>query len=183
MEPHPYRQAFAARDLDRLVSLLADDAIFHSPLTRELGLEGHDAVAVFLPIALDVFKETEYTHDFGDEHSHVIVGDARVLGKPVKTTWLLELDAEGKIRDIWVMVRPLTGLVAIFEAVGLQAVGLREAEGDDESVSPEAVSALSKQLADLAALTDSGVAGVIGNINRSTANRRAVSSAARRTGR
>jgi hypothetical protein len=40
VEPHPYGQAFAARDLDRLVSLLADDVSFHSGVTSELGFEG-----------------------------------------------------------------------------------------------------------------------------------------------
>jgi ketosteroid isomerase-like protein len=34
METHPYQQAFADRDLDRLVALLADDVVFHSPTAR-----------------------------------------------------------------------------------------------------------------------------------------------------
>lgn len=76
------------------------------------------SVAAILTIALDVFKEIQFTRDLGDERSHVFVGDARVLGKPVKTTWLLEFDAEGKIRDIWLMARPLTGFIALTRAGG-----------------------------------------------------------------
>jgi hypothetical protein len=32
MEPHPYGHAFAARDLDRLAALLADDVVLHAAL-------------------------------------------------------------------------------------------------------------------------------------------------------
>src|SRR5207244_5351116 len=140
MEPHPYRQAFAARDLDRLVSLLADDAIFHSPFISEPGFEGRDSVAALLAtVALDVFKDNQYTHDLGDERSHVLVANTRVHGKPIKTTTLLEFDAEGKIREIWMMARPLTGLIALAEAAG--------------RLSASAVPALSEPLAGLAAVT------------------------------
>src|SRR2546423_6445938 len=153
MEPHPYRQAFAARDLDRLASLLADDVSFHSGVTSELGFEGRDSVAAFLRFILDVFEDNEFTHDLGDERSHVLVADARVLGKPIKITWLLEFDAEGKIREIWAMVRPLTGLVAVVEAGGLRF---------------EALSEHSQQLADLAAATDRAAARLVEDVNRAT---------------
>ena len=53
MEPHPYRQAFEAQDVDRLLSLLADDVIYHSPIVTEPGFEGRDAAAAILAIALD----------------------------------------------------------------------------------------------------------------------------------
>src|SRR5919199_4302272 len=119
MDPHPYRQAYEARDLDRLVSLLADDVVFHSAIVTEQGFEGGDSVAAFLAVVLDLFEDNQFTHEFGDERSHLLVADARVLGKPVKTTTLLEFDAEGRIREIWVMVRPLAGLVAVVEAAAL----------------------------------------------------------------
>jgi hypothetical protein len=158
MEPHPYQEAFAARDLDRLLSLLADDVIFHSPVINE-PFEGRDAAAAILAIAVDVLEETQYTHDLGDGRSHVLVADARALDEPIKTTTLLEFDADGKIREIWIMARPLTGVVALAEAVGRRA----------ESQAP----VLSKPLDDLAAVTDRvaafdrAAARVVGDLNRS----------------
>ena len=159
MEAHPFRQAFAARDRERLVSLLADDVSFHSPVISEPGFEGRDSAARALAIALDVFKDAQYTHDVGDDRSHLLVADARVLGKPIKTTWLLEFDADGKIREIWVMARPLPGVIAIVEAVRrhIRGRGRRSA-----------MQALSKPLAALAAVTDRAAARMVRDLNRST---------------
>jgi hypothetical protein len=159
MEAHPFRQAFAARDRERLMSLLADDVSFHSPVISEPGFEGRDAAARGLAIALDVFKDAQYTHDLADDRSHLLVADARELGKPVKITWLLESDAAGKIREIWVMARPLPGLIAIVEAVRRHVANraLRSA-----------MQALSKPLAAFAAVTDRAAARMVDELNRST---------------
>lgn len=143
MELHPYAQAWAARDLDRLLSLLSDDVVFHSLFVSEPGFEGRDSAAVILAIAFDAPKDDQYTHDFGDERSRVLVANSRVFDKPLKTTTLLEFDAEGRIREIWMMIRPLTGLIALAEAVG-QAIEDRDPR----------VHELSKPLAGLAAVID-----------------------------
>ncbi|MDQ3933319.1 MAG: hypothetical protein M3340_01655 [Actinomycetota bacterium] len=131
-------------------------------LITEPGFEGRDSAAAILAIALDLFKETEYTHDLGDEHSHVLVGDARVLGKQVKVTWLLEFDAEGKIRELWLMARPLAGLIAVTLAVGQAA---------ERAEQGPALRELSEPLVDLAADLEPAAARMVGDLNRSTANR------------
>lgn len=154
--PHPFRKAFAARDLDGVVSLLADDVTFHSPVMSE-SFKGRDSAATILRIALDVFRDPEYTHDLGDGRSHVLVADSHVLGTPVKTTTLLELDPDGKIREIWLMSRPLTANAAIVQAV-TRAVKDRDPALHD----------LSKPFADLVAMIDRAAAVLIGELNRST---------------
>jgi hypothetical protein len=159
MDPHPYRQAYEARDLDRLASLLSDDVVLHSAIVTDKGFEGRGPVGTFLGIVVDMFEDNRFTHEFGDEHSHVLVADAQVLGKPVKTTTLLELDGKGKIREIWVMVRPLPGLVAVVEAAALPL-----AKGAED-----AVRQLAKQLADLAAVAEVGGARMVEELNSSAA--------------
>jgi hypothetical protein len=120
MEPHPYGQAFAARDLDRLGSLLADDVVFHTPDIAHPPFQGHDSVATVLAMVADAITEVEYTHEVGDESTHILVSDGRLLGKPIKVATVLGFDADGRIGEIWVMVRPLTGVVGIIEAIGPQ---------------------------------------------------------------
>jgi SnoaL-like domain len=163
MGPHPYRQAFEARDLDGLVALLADDVVFHSPVIGDPGFEGRDSVAALLAIVLDVVTDVAYTHELGDERVHVLISDARVLGKPFKSTSLLEFNADRKIREIWVMARPLTGVVAIAEAIGPQ---LAERQGSGRG---PAVRALSKPLAGVAAVANRTGARLIAALNPSTA--------------
>src|ERR671916_3529545 len=125
MEAHPYRQAFEARDLDRLAELLADDVSFHSPVISDPGFEGRQSATALLEIALDVLTDVEYTHELGARPAHVLVSNARVLGKPIKTTTMLEFAQDGKIREIWVMARPLAGVAAIAEAVGSRLAELQ----------------------------------------------------------
>ena len=160
MEPHPFRQAFESQDLDGLLSLLAEDVIFHSPVIAEPGFEGRDSAAVIVAIALDLFQETAFTHDFGDDQSHVLVGDTRVLGTPAKMTWLLEFDDEGTIREFWLMARPLAGVIAI--AVGVGQAAERAEQGS-------AVRELAEALVGPAADMDRAAANIISDINRWTA--------------
>ena len=61
MEPHPYGQALAAHDLDRLAALLADDVVFHSPVINDPGFEGRDSVAALLAMILNAITVDEYT--------------------------------------------------------------------------------------------------------------------------
>jgi hypothetical protein len=163
MEPHPYRQAFADRDLDRLVALLADDVVFHSPVIADPGFEGRDSVATLLAIVLDAITDIEYTHELADEGARILVNNGWVLGKPIKATTLLAFDTDGKIREIWVMVRPLIGVVAIAEAIGSQ-LAKRRVPGR-----AAAVRALSKPLAGLAEVTERVGSRLIAALNRSTA--------------
>ena len=158
-----YRQAFADRDLDRLVSLLADDVVFHSPVITDPGFEGRESVAALYAMVFDAMTDVEYTHELGDEGAHILVANARVLGKPFKATTLLEFNADGKIGEIWVMVRPLSGVVAIAEAIGS-----RLAKRRGPGLGP-AVRALLKPLAGLAAATDGVGSRLIAALNRSTA--------------
>jgi hypothetical protein len=163
MESHPYRQAFADRDLERLVGLLADDVVFHSPVIGAPGFEGRDSVAALHSMVFNVISDVEYTHEIGDEGAHILVGNMRMLGKPLKATTLLELNADGKIGEIWVMARPLTGVVAIAEGIGSQ---LAKRRGRGRS---PAVRALTKPLAGLAAVANRTGSRLIAALNRSTA--------------
>ncbi len=154
MELHPYAQAWIAGDLDRVLSLLTDDVIFHSPLINEPSFEGRNSVALIFAIALDAFKEPQFTHHFGDARSHVLVADTRVLDRPLKTTWLLESDAKARIREVWLMVRPLTGLTALAQAIG-RAIENRVAEVYEDS----------RPLASAAATFESTAARVVEELN------------------
>jgi hypothetical protein len=164
MKTHPYRLAFADRDLDRLIALLADDVVFHSPVISEPGFEGRDSVAALYSMVFESFSDVEFTHEVGDGSVRMLVFKARVLGAPINGTTLLEFDAEGKIGEIWVMFRPLSGVVAIAEAIGSRLAERRGLPGFRA-----AVRVLLKILAGQAALTDRTGSRLIAALNRSTA--------------
>jgi hypothetical protein len=157
---HPYRRAFERGDRAPLLALLADDVVFHSPVIAEQGFEGRESVAVLLDIVFAAIGDVEYTHELGDERVRVLIANGRVLGKPIKSATLLEHDGNGRIREIWVMARPLTGAVAIAEAIGSQ-LAARRGRGRGPTVR-----VLTKPLAGLAALTERVGAGLIDALNR-----------------
>lgn len=157
MQLHPYAKALEARDLDGMLSLLAEDVIVHSPWVSGPGFEGRESVATIFAIVFDALKDDDYTHDVGNERFHVLVANYRVLDNPLTMTTLLEFDAERKIREVWMMARPLVGLTALAEAIG-QAI-----EGQDPQVHE-----LAKPLSGLAVAIDRVAARLIGDLNRST---------------
>ena len=161
MELHPYAQAFANGDHAGTVALLAEDVIFHSPVIGDTAFEGRASTAALLEIVYREISDVEYTHGFGDDGARVLVADARVRGKRVKVTTLLELASDGKVREIWVMARPLVGLVAIAEAIGS---GIAEREAPARA-RPLAIAL--KPLAGLAAATDRIGSRLIAAVNRS----------------
>ncbi|MBA2256981.1 MAG: nuclear transport factor 2 family protein [Thermoleophilaceae bacterium] len=161
MELHPYAQAFADGDQGAAVALLADDVVFHSPVIGGMAFEGRASTAALLEIVFREVTGVQYTHAFGDGEAHVLVADARVRGKPIKVTTLLELSPDGAIREIWVMARPLVGVVAIAEAIGS---GIAQREAPSRA---RALALAMKPLAAQAAMTDRVGSRLIASVNRS----------------
>lgn len=115
---HPFRRAVEARDADALVALLADDVEFRSPVVFRPYV-GRDAVAPILRAALDVLEDFRYVREIGaaDGTDHALVFQARVSGCEVEGTDLLHTGADGSIVELAVLVRPLTAVVALAEAM------------------------------------------------------------------
>ena len=161
MDLHPYAHAFADRDHAATVAMLSDDVIFHSPVIGEQAFNGKAATAALFEI---VFREVEierYTHGWRDAGSAVAVADARVRGKSVKVANLLEFDAEGKVCEIWVLARPLVGVVAIAEAIG-GGLTRRQAPGR-----ARAFGLAMKPFVGMAALIDRTGSALVRSLNRS----------------
>ena len=111
------RQAVRS-DLPAVVALLADDVVFRSPVVHT-PYEGREVVGHLLRTVMTVFEDFEYTHDLGEEGSgqHALVFRARVGDRRLEGLDLLRTDADGSINELVVMVRPLSGALALAEAM------------------------------------------------------------------
>jgi SnoaL-like domain len=102
-----------AFDLSEVASLCAHDAVFRSPVAHT-PYEGAPLVAQFLQQAMQVFSDFAYHRTFyAGDHSVVLEFSARVGDKTLKGIDMIRFDADGRMTDFEVMVRPATGLQAL----------------------------------------------------------------------
>jgi ketosteroid isomerase-like protein len=115
---HPFRAAIEARDIDAAVALLAEDVVFRSPVVFK-PYSGRPAVRVILQAVIQVFEDFSYQREIGVEGAtdHALVFQARVGGKQVEGCDFLHTREDGLIDDFTVMVRPLSGVLALAEAM------------------------------------------------------------------
>ncbi len=115
---HPFRTAVEAGDMDAAVALLSDDVIFQSPVVFK-PYHGRDAVSVLLHAVSHVFEDFRYVRDIGapDARDHALVFQARVGDRQIEGSDFLHLDENGSIDELTVMVRPLSGALALAEAM------------------------------------------------------------------
>ena len=113
-----------SRDTSGLPALLAPDAVFRSPVAHK-PYAGAAAVALILQTAEKVFSNFAYHRSFisDDGHSVVLEFSANVGDKSLKGIDMVRFNADGKIVEFEVMVRPATGVQALGEAMGARLMG------------------------------------------------------------
>ena len=116
-----FREAIEARDVEALEAMLADDVVFRSPAVHK-PYEGKLATAVILRAVMRVFEDFRYTREIGEAGGadHVLVFEATVGERQVEGADFLHVREDGLIDDFRVMIRPLSGLTAVVDA--MQAV-------------------------------------------------------------
>jgi hypothetical protein len=121
-----FRAAVEAEDIGAMVDALSPDVVFHSPITFR-PFEGKEAVSTLLGVVASTFEDFRYTDELDGDGLKALIFEARVGERQVQGLDLLRFDDQGLIEDFTVMVRPLTGAMALAEAVGK---GLEEAARD-----------------------------------------------------
>lgn len=127
---HPFRVAVEARDLDAAVALLSEDVVFRSPVVFK-PYQGRAAVAAILRAVAEVLEDFRYVREIGaaDAADHALVFQARVGRLEIEGCDFLHLDADGRIEEFTVMVRPLSAAIALADAMGAKLAGQGGAAG------------------------------------------------------
>jgi hypothetical protein len=113
-----FRAAVERRDLAGMQAAFAPDAVLHSPITFR-PFEGREAIGQLLGILLEVFEEFRYTDELdAKDGTRALVFRARVGERELEGLDLIRFDADGRIRDFTVMVRPRSALESLLGAVG-----------------------------------------------------------------
>jgi hypothetical protein len=117
VQRHPFRVAVEANDLERAGALLHDEVVFRSPAVHQ-PYRGRAAVSHLLRHAGAVLEDLVYVDELHGERSIGLVFRARVGDKDVEGLDHLTLDDDGRIIEFRVMIRPLSGLIAMAQTMG-----------------------------------------------------------------
>ena len=115
---HPFGAAIEAGDVDAAVALLTDDVEFRSPVVFT-PYRGRDAVATILHAVARVFRDFRYLREISGPgaRDHALVFQARVGDRQVEGCDFLHCDDSGAVDELVVMIRPMSGVLALAEAM------------------------------------------------------------------
>ncbi len=116
---HAFTAAVAARDVDALVAALAPDAVLHSAVTAA-PFEGREVLADLYTSLFESFDELRVVDEFQSGSTHAFFWEGRMDGRPVAGADRLRLDEEGRVREITVVGRPLSGLSTFLTGIGFR---------------------------------------------------------------
>ncbi len=113
-EPHPFRRAAEAKDLELLSETLADDVVLHSPILFR-GFEGREIVTHVLTNVAATLEDLTYVDELVGESTICLRFKANVGDYELEGIDYLTLDADGKVADLTVFMRPMSALTRFNE--------------------------------------------------------------------
>ena len=126
-----WHDMIARNSVEGLAAIVHPDAVFRSPAVYS-PYPSAAAVQLVLGTAVKVFEDFAYHRQLASEDglSVVLEFSARVGDKELKGIDLIRFDEDGKIVEFEVMIRPLSGLTALAQAMGAKlgdkAAGLKQ---------------------------------------------------------
>jgi hypothetical protein len=116
-----FRDAIERRDIEAAVALLAEDVGFRSPVVFN-EYRGRSEVAPLIHAVAELFKDFRYVRESwaADGRAETLQFEARAGTRRIEGCDLVTWDEHGSISELVVLVRPLSGLIALAE--GMQAV-------------------------------------------------------------
>lgn len=124
---HAFRTAVEAQDTAAMTAAMAEDVEFHSPVAFR-PFVGRESVAGLFAALMETFEDFEYTDELTEGSTTMLIFNARVGDKKIQGLDLLRHNAAGEVEHFTVMLRPLSALIAMGEAMGPKVTDL--AKGD-----------------------------------------------------
>ncbi len=121
-EPHPFRRAAEAKDVELMTETLREDVELHSPILFR-GFEGREAVGHILTHVAATLEDLTYVDELHEDDTVALRFKARVGDRELEGIDFLELDEEGRVAVLTVFMRPMSALTAFNEQM-MQRLGV-----------------------------------------------------------
>ena len=109
--------------MDGVFELLAPTVVLNSPVSFK-PFRGSETVATVLRHVFEVFEEFRYVGELSGEELHGLVFETRVGDRTVTGIDLIRPTKDGRIAELTVMVRPLSAVAALAEAMAPRVASL-----------------------------------------------------------
>jgi SnoaL-like protein len=116
MKSDRFRAAAESKDFSAVDDLFAEDVSFRSPVVFK-PYEGREAVATLLGAVSQVFEDFRYTDQVETGDVATLAFSARVGDRELDGIDLLRFSGDGKVAEMAVYVRPMSGVNALAEAM------------------------------------------------------------------
>jgi hypothetical protein len=113
---HPFGVAIEAGDEDAALATISEHVVFRSPAVYRV-YEGKATVEVLLRAVATVFENFRYTNEWRDGSTTILFFEANVGDRDLQGIDILEENEAGKVEKFTVMIRPLSGLQAVAQAM------------------------------------------------------------------
>jgi len=113
-ERHPFRVAAEAKDVELMTETLREDVVLHSPILFR-GFEGREMVGQVLTHVAATLEDLTYVDELAGGGSVCLRFKARVGDRELEGIDFLELDDDGRVRELTVFMRPLSAITAFNE--------------------------------------------------------------------
>jgi len=120
MSAADFRAAVERMDIEAISAQLAEDVVFHSPVTFH-PFVGRKDVTRLLELVSQTFEDFRYTDELTVDGAEALVFRANVANRELEGIDLLRYGKDGLIVDFTVFIRPLSGLVPFAQAMGEKA--------------------------------------------------------------
>ncbi len=117
MKSDGFRKAAEAKDFSQAEALFSPDAVFRSPVVFK-PYSGLEALGVILGTVVEVFEDFRYVDQVETGDTAVLIFEARVGDRELNGVDVLRFGEDGRITEMMVMIRPLSGLNALAEEMG-----------------------------------------------------------------
>jgi hypothetical protein len=114
---HPFTAALGARDADALIETLAPDVVLYSAVTST-PFEGREVVADTYRSVIEAFEYVRVVDEFESGDTHAFWWEGRIDGREVAGADRFRLGADGKVREITITGRPLSGIATFVSGIG-----------------------------------------------------------------
>jgi SnoaL-like domain len=124
MQSDAFRRAAEAKDFSAATEIFSEDVVFQSPVVfKPYG--GRDALIGILSAVVRVFEDFRYVDQVETGDTAALVFAARVGDRELDGVDLLRFDSEGRVAELTVFVRPMSGVNALAEAMARELESLR----------------------------------------------------------